>query len=180
MAYRNGGNAIDAALAAAASLTVTLPDNCQLGGDLIALVRDPSGQMTAVNSSGPAAKGTPVDELRQEHGNSMPLVGPQTVTVPGLIAGWEALFNHGASLAWADLFSAAITQAEDGIPVGRSVATALPENEERLLGDPGMSELFFPRGKPLGIDDHLRQPRLAQTLGQIAEHGAGSFYRGEL
>jgi gamma-glutamyltranspeptidase/glutathione hydrolase len=136
--------------------------------------------MTAVNSSGPAAKGTPVDELRQEHGNSMPLVGPQTVTVPGLIAGWEALFNHGASLAWADLFSAAITQAEDGIPVGRSVATALAENEERLLGDPGMRRLFFPGGKPLGIGDHLRQPQLAQTLGQLAEHGAGSFYRGEL
>jgi gamma-glutamyltranspeptidase len=95
-AFRGGGNALDAALAAAASLTVTLPENCALGGDLIALVRQPSGDVFAVNASGTAAQGIDVDRVHRRHGGEMPIHGADTVTVPGVLAGWEALWSMGA------------------------------------------------------------------------------------
>jgi gamma-glutamyltranspeptidase len=74
-AFERGGNAIDAALAAAASLTVTSPDNCSLGGDAIALLREPGGEITAINGSGPAPGGVDADGIRGRHGRAMPFFG---------------------------------------------------------------------------------------------------------
>ena len=65
---------------------------------MIALLREPDGSVTTINSSGPAAAAVSAEELRQEHGQTMPIVGPSTVTVPGILAGWEALWGHGANL----------------------------------------------------------------------------------
>jgi gamma-glutamyltranspeptidase/glutathione hydrolase len=179
-AFARGGNAVDAALAAAASLTVLLPDNCGLGGDLIALVRDPSGQTSVVNASGPAAVRTSADDLRRRHGEKMPLYGAETVTVPGLLAGWEALWERGARLPWADAFGAAIVQAREGVPTARSVAHALADQRARLSADAGMRELFYPNGQPLAAGAALRQVPLAETLEQIAATGARAFYAGRL
>ena len=179
-AFESGGNALDAALAAATSLTVVLPDNCGLGGDLIALVRDPTGRSTVVNASGPAAERTSSDDLRRRHGAAMPVYGPDTVTVPGLLAGWEALWTHGARLPWADAFTVATAQARDGIPTARSVANALAEEARRIAADEGMRAVFYPDGQPLRPDAPLRQPRLAETLERVAADGARAFYAGEL
>ena len=179
-AFERGGNALDAALAAAASLTVVLPDNCGVGGDLIALVREPSGQSTVINASGPAAMQTSSDDLRRRHGAEMPLFGPETVTVPGVLAGWEALWARGARLPWADAFTAATAQAREGVPTARSVANALADQPARLSADAGMREIFYPSGEPLAAGAALRQPRLADTLEQIAATGARGFYAGDL
>ena len=135
-AFAAGGNAIDAALATAVSLTVALPDNCALGGDMIALLREPDGSVTTINSSGPAAAAVSAEELRREHGQTMPIVGPSTVTVPGILAGWETLWGHGANLRWSDAFAVGIDQAKDGVPVGPSVATALIVEQAHLRDDP--------------------------------------------
>src|SRR3954467_349295 len=89
-----GGNAIDAALAAAAVLTVTFPHNCALGGDLFALVRDPGGDTVCINASGPAAAAADAEALRATHA-TMPIQTPDTITVPGLVAGWERLHAAG-------------------------------------------------------------------------------------
>jgi gamma-glutamyltranspeptidase len=179
-AFRRGGNAVDAALAAAASLTVTLPDNCALGGDLFALVRAPSGSVSVVNASGPAAIATPVEKLREDHGSAMPIVGPQTVTVPGLLAGWESLWSMEGALSWPDVFAQAIPQAEEGLPVARSTAEALKLGEERFRADDGLAETFFPHGRRLREGELLRQARLADTLREVAKNGAGVLYRGEV
>jgi gamma-glutamyltranspeptidase len=178
--FRKGGNAIDAALAAAASLTVTLPDNCALGGDLMALVHQPSGEVLAVNASGTAASAIDVDRLRREQGQEMPLFGPDTVTVPGLLAGWEALWSIGARRSWAGLFEAAIEQARDGVPAARSTASELARVADRVSRDPGMRDVFFPGGTPLGYGDRLHQPQLASTLETLAAEGAREFYDGQI
>src|SRR3954463_10951277 len=106
----HGGNAIDAALTAAAVLTVAYPHNCGLGGDLFALVRQADGTTKSVNASGPAAAACDADALAREHG-TMPVTGPATVTVPGMVGGWGALHELGASRAWAEHLEAAIALA---------------------------------------------------------------------
>jgi gamma-glutamyltranspeptidase len=178
--FRAGGNAIDAALAAATSLTVTLPDNCALGGDLIALVRQPSGEVLAVNASGPAARGIDVDRLRRQHGDEMPIFGVETVTVPGLLAGWEVLWSLGAQCSWSRLFEAAIEQARDGVPAARSTVSELARAADRVSGDPGMREVFFAAGKPLEYGERLHQPQLASTLELLAMEGVRAFYDGPI
>src|ERR1700742_5190495 len=83
-AYADGGNALDAALAAAVALTVAYPHNCSVGGDLFALVRAPDGTLTNINASGPAARGVEVAGLRAR-GREMPGSGPDPITVPGVV-----------------------------------------------------------------------------------------------
>jgi gamma-glutamyltranspeptidase/glutathione hydrolase len=178
-AYRAGGNALDAALATAASLTVTLPDNCAIGGDLIALVREPDGSVIVVNASGWSAAAMDVDGLRSA-GSEMPAFGADPVTIPGVLRGWETLASLGIRLDWQALLEPAIAQAADGVAVARSVAEALAKSEERLSSDPGMREIFFPNGRALRSGETLIQSRLAATLTSIADGGADAFYRGEL
>jgi gamma-glutamyltranspeptidase len=176
-AFERGGNALDAALAAAAVLTVVYPHNCALGGDLFALVRDADGTTASVNASGPAARSVDVAALRRR-GDTMPETGPDTITVPGLVAGWERIHALGAALAWEDALSDAATLAADGVPVAPSLGTALADAD--LDGDPGMQAVFAPGGRALRTGDHLRQPALAATLRRLAAAGARDFYDGEL
>ena len=120
-AFEAGGNAIDAALAAATTLAVVYPHMCGVGGDLFALVQRPEGDVVAVNSTGVSPRGIDPDAVRAAHGTVMPERGPFTVTVPGAVAGWWALHRRGAWLAWPDLFEAALAHA-GGVPVARSLA----------------------------------------------------------
>ena len=95
-ALRAGGNAIDAALAAAATLCVVYPNNVALGGDLVALVRSPSGEVRFLNGTGTAPAAQSLEALRSAHGERLPLRGIDTVTVPGGVCGWNSL--HELSL----------------------------------------------------------------------------------
>jgi gamma-glutamyltranspeptidase/glutathione hydrolase len=176
-AFAAGGNAIDAALAAAAVLTVAYPHNCALGGDLFALLRGPDGATVSVNASGPAAAGTDAAALRARGLDAMPVVGPETITVPGLVAGWAELHARGAALPWADALAEAQALAADGVPVARSLGDAIAEAD---LDDPGMAAVFAPGGTPLGTGEALRQPALGETLAQLAAEGPRAFYDGEL
>src|SRR4051812_21398239 len=125
---RDGGNAIDAALAAAAVLTVTFPHNCALGGDMFALVRDPGGATVCINGSGPAAAAADAAALRARGEMTMPVQTPDAITVPGLVAGWERLHAAGAALPWRTLFDDAIRLAADGAEVSASLAAAIEED----------------------------------------------------
>jgi gamma-glutamyltranspeptidase/glutathione hydrolase len=176
-AFEAGGNAIDAALAAAAVLTVTYPHNCALGGDLFALVRLPGGETLSVNASGPAARAADADRQRRR-GPLMPVAGPATVTVPGLVAGWERLHELGARLPWTRALAPAIGLAEDGAAVAPGLAAAIADSPG-VAADPGMAAVLAPGGAPLRAGDLLRQPALAATLRRLAAHGAAEFYEGE-
>ena len=89
-AFERGGNAVDAALAAAAVLAVVYPHMCTVGGDLFALLHAPGGETTAYNASGASPSALDIDALRASH-RYMPMRGPYTVTVPGVLSGWAAL-----------------------------------------------------------------------------------------
>lgn len=178
-AFEAGGNAIDAALAAAATLTVTYPHNCALGGDLFALVRTPAGETTSVNASGPAARAADAAAQRRR-GATMPITGPDTITVPGLVAGWEALHGLGAARPWAAALEAATAHAADGFAIGRSLADAIEEQAAEIARDPGLSAVLAPGGRGLRERETLRQPALAGTLRTLAEDGPRAFYDGPL
>ena len=177
-AFASGGNAVDAALHAAVTLAVVCPHMCGVGGDLFALVQNPDGKLVAIESSGRAPAGADAEELRGEHGTTMPEAGPATITVPGAVRGWEALHRQGAVRPWADAFGAAIDAAE-GAPVSPDLAGSIARRANELRSDPGFAEVFYADGVP-SEGALLRQPALARTLSAIADEGADALSSGDV
>lgn len=177
-AFEAGGNAVDAALAAATTLAVVYPDMCGVGGDLFALVREPEGRTIAINASGAAAAGIDVEALRAA-GTTMPDRGPMTISVPGAVSGWDAL-SRWSNLGWSRAFEHAIGWARDGVPVAPSLFESLSWEPEALFADPGVRQVFAPHGKALGEGELLVQPALANTLESLAAEGPSALYGGEV
>jgi gamma-glutamyltranspeptidase/glutathione hydrolase len=180
-AYREGGNAIDAAIVAAAVLTVVYPHNVALGGDLIALVRSPDGEVRCINASGWAGSELDVAGLRAKHGRWLPARGADSVTVPGGIRGWQTLRRFGARLSWDQTLRAAESAARDGAPVAPSLASHIadPENAD-LFGTEDFERVFRPAGRSLHKGDDFAQPALADTFSVLREDGPDAFYEGQL
>ncbi len=176
-AYRDGGNAIDAAVAAAAVLTVVYPHNVALGGDLIALVRTPDGDVSCVNASGWAAAQIVADELRATHGDALPVRGADTVTVPGGVRGWDALRRFGARLTWDRTLRPAQIAAEDGVPVAESLATHIAEAAD--LGEE-FDRVFRPGGQPRRAGEQFTQKELGESIATLRARGPDEFYEGKL
>ena len=174
---RAGGNAIDAALATAITLTVVEPCSNGLGSDLFALVwRD--GELSGLNASGRApAAWTP--ERYAGHG-AMPRTGWDTVTIPGAVSGWVALSQRFGKLPFADLFVPAIAYASDGFAVSPVVAEKWANAVPVLGRVPGFTEHFLPRGRAPAVGEIFASAALAGTLAKIAGSGGEAFYRGEL
>ena len=180
-AFRDGGSAIDAAIAAAAVLTVVYPHNVALGGDLVALVRSPDGAVTCVNASGWSGAAADVDAMRAKYGSELPARGADTVTVPGGVRGWESLHDMAGRLPWARLLQPAQRAAEAGVPVAPSLGSHLadPENAD-LHGSVDFDRVFQPGGRLLQTGEEFRQPALAATFAALAAGGPDEFYRGDL
>ncbi|GAA3666372.1 gamma-glutamyltransferase [Arthrobacter ginkgonis] len=175
-----GGNAIDAAVAAAAVLTVVYPHMCSVGGDVIALVRKPDGQQVCVNASGAYGSAPEAQAALARTGGNMPILGPLTVSVPGAVSGWAALLEHGGSLPAADVLAPAIRLARDGMTVSPGLAEAIELDKATLLQDEGMKSMFFVDGTPRRAGDIVIQSALAETLSQLAHEGLDSMYRGSV
>ena len=178
-AFAAGGNAVDAALHAAVTLAVVYPHMCGVGGDLFALVHRPDGADAAIDSSGRAPAAIDVPTLRSAHGTAMPESGPATITVPGAVAGWDALHRQGARLSWPSAFDAAIDAAARGFPISRDLAFSIARWSDDFRSDPGLAEVLYANGVPVE-DDLLVQPRLAETLTAIATDGIGALYGGDV
>ena len=184
-AFERGGNAIDAAVAAAITLAVVYPHMCGVGGDLFALVQQPTGEATAVNGSGRAPSGADRTAAAAAGGGGMPERGPHTVTIPGAVSGWDALHRLGGILPWQDLFTQAVAFAHGGVIVSRSMAGVLagifagPD----ALGPPEvdpLAQIFAPDGTALAQGRLFRQPALGATLQRIADEGPTALYGGEV
>lgn len=175
-AFRAGGNAVDAAVAAAAALTVVYPHNCAIGGDIVALVQTPE-RAAVVNGSGAAAAAASAEGLRQVHAQ-MPLTGPDPVTVPGAVAAWETLLSLAGRRPLAAALEAAVIHAEEGVAVSRSLAAAICGLRDELAEDEGLRDVFLADGAPLPEGGPLRQPVLARTLRAIAAEGPSALYAG--
>jgi gamma-glutamyltranspeptidase len=177
-AFASGGDAVDAALHAAVTLAVVSPHMCGVGGDLFALVQNPDGKLVAIDSSGRAPGGADPEGLRAAHGTTMPDAGVATITVPGVVRGWEAVHRQGAVLPWGNAFGAAI-QAAEGFPISQDLAGSIARRADELRSDPGFGEVFYADGTP-AEGDLLAQPALARTLRTLADDGPDAFYAGDL
>lgn len=177
-AARAGGNALDAALAAAAVLVVAYPHQCALGGDLTALVREPGGSVTAVLSLGAAPAAVDADALRAA-GERMPRQGALTVTVPGIVAGWAELAGLGARLGLRAPLLRAAALAAEGTPVVPGLARAIVDRLDGVAADPGLAAIFLSDGEPLAAGAPLVQPALARTLEAVAAEPR-AMYEGEI
>ncbi|MBM4437994.1 MAG: gamma-glutamyltransferase, partial [Actinobacteria bacterium] len=172
---QQGGNAFDAAIAAAAVIAVVEPNSNHVGGDAFALCH-PAGAPTpvAVNASGPA----PAEDRPERHSQGIPAHGLESATVPGAVSAWETVLARFGTMRLADALAPAIDYAEAGFPVDYALAAALHEMREVLARFPASAAIFLPGGEPLRRGQLLAQPDLAATLRAIAADGAGAFYRG--
>ncbi len=188
-----GGNAIEAMLAMAASIAAVYPHMNHIGGDGFWLIREPNGRVRAIMGAGRAgAKATP--RFYKDAGHyDIPSRGPlAALTVPGAIAGWmlavEAAkaqtgkgINKGASrLPLHVLFDAAIRRARDGYKVTRSQAQLTADKFTELEKVPGFANAFLVDGKPPELGAILKQTKFAETLDHLAKAGLGDFYRGDV
>jgi gamma-glutamyltranspeptidase len=178
-----GGTAVDAAIAAAGVLTVVYPHNCSVGGDLVALVRPAGATPRAVFGVGRAAAAIDAGALRRKFGDHVPVAGPFSISVPGVVSGWQAMWELGGRRPFAGLLEPAVALASEGAVVSPSVARALqaldgPDGESPEAF-PGLADVFGPRGRRRRAGDLVVQPRLAETLARVAADPE-SYYRGEL
>ena len=176
-----GGSAIDAAIAANATLGVVEPMMNGIGGDLFAMFWDAqSGKLTGINASGWAPKGMTIDFLKSLGNKTMPGVGIQSVTVPGAVDGWAKLHQRFGKLPWADLFQPAIYYAEHGYPVTELIQESWRLNTRKLEGDANATHIFLPNGAAPKLGQVFRDPQMGAALRLIAEKGPDAFYRGAI
>jgi gamma-glutamyltranspeptidase/glutathione hydrolase len=177
-----GGNAVDAAIAAAAALTVVEPVSCGLGGDAFALVWDGT-QLHGLNASGYAPAAWSVEYFQRKYGrdpgiSERPMRGWDTVTVPGVIAGWEALQQRFATLPLAQLLEPASEIAERGHAIAPIVAQKWSAAVPELRAQSGFAATFMPGGRAPTVSELVRLPDHARTLRLLAARGARDFYEG--
>ena len=171
-----GGNAVDAAVATAATLNVVEPMSTGVGGDLFALTYiAKTDQLTALNGSGRAPGALSIAQLRRSGYTDMPEMGPLSITVPGTVDGWITLIDQHGTLPLREVLKPAIEYAEQGFPVSEIIAAEWREVEERLQGT-----AFLINGHAPRAGEVFRNPELVGTLRTIAEGGREAFYRGPL
>lgn len=172
-----GGNAVDAALAAAMALTVVEPTGCGLGSDAFAIVWD-GKELHGLNASGRSPAAWSADRFKGH--DVMPSEGWDTVTVPGAVSAWSALSRRFGRLPFADLAAPAIAFARRGFPVSPIIASLWALGADRLRDQPGFAECFLPQGRAPHASELFRSEAHARTLEAIADTHGEAFYRGSL
>ena len=182
---KKGGNAIDAAIATAACLTVVEPTANGIGGDAFALVWT-KGELHGLNASGPSPKGISIEAVKDRGFEEMPKHGLIPVTVPGVPSAWAALSKRFGRLPLSEVLKPAIEYAENGYPLspilGKYWGYAYKVFKKRFTGDEykGWFDTFAPEGRAPEIGEMWSSKDHASTLRSIGETNAESFYRGEL
>ncbi len=174
-----GGNAVDAAIAANAVMGVTQPYVNGMGGDLFALFYEAkTGKLYGLNSSGWTPKALTLEYLQSHHIDKLDPIGVHTITVPGCVAGWDALRKRFGTLPFQKTLSPAIFYAENGFPLAEKNARYW--SSKKLLQQPGYQETYLPGGVAPGLGDVFKNPALGESLRQVAAHGRDAFYNGKL
>ncbi len=177
---KRGGNAVDAAVAASATLCVVEPHMTGIGGDCFAIVVEPDGTVHGLNGSGRAPAASDPDWYRAQGFAEMPEIGPHSITVPGALRAWETLLGKLGTMGFDALFGDAIRYAEDGFAIHPRVGWDWARQVEALKVDEGGARHYLVDGKAPVIGARQRQPALAATLRRIASEGARGFYEGEI
>tara|TARA_X000000368_G_scaffold251147_1_gene198456 strand:+ start:8251 stop:9924 length:1674 start_codon:yes stop_codon:yes gene_type:complete len=178
---KEGGNAIDAAIAANAVLGLVEPTGCGIGGDLFAIVWDAkTKKLYGLNSSGPAPKDMNIDFIKNQGLDKIPAYGPLPVTVPGAVAGWVALHKKFGSADFNGIFNNAISYAENGFPVSELVAYYLEGSANRFKNYPNFSNVWMKNGRTPDKGEIFTNKELATTYKKIASSYGQDFYSGDI
>ncbi len=175
---KEGGNAVDAAIAASATLCVVEPHATGIGGDCFAIVAEPDGKLHGLNGSGRSPAGLKVDWFMERGLKSVPTYSVQAVTAPGAIRAWETLHRRFGRMDFARLFGDAVGYARDGYPVGARVARDWSNYRERLAADAGAARHCLIDGHPPVAGEIMKATALGEVLARIAKEGASAFYEG--
>ncbi len=180
---QRGGNAIDAAVTAAAVLNVVEPHMCGIGGDMFAMLWSArEGRLVGLNGTGRSGALMTREELLRRGRTSIGPDGAETITVPGALSGWAALLERYGTISLAEALAPAIRLAEDGFPVTPVIAQQWADETAKLGRDEGARATYL-------VDGHTRAPRvgewftnpdIARSFRLIAEQGPGALYGGEL
>ena len=176
-----GGSAVDAAIAANATLGVMEPDMNGMGGDLFAIFWDAkSGKLYGINASGWAPKALTIDYLKKKGATKMPPAGIDSVTVPGAVEGWHKLHERFGLLPWKDLFTPAIFYAENGFAVQELIGSDWQGSAPKLKQDSESRRVFLMNDQAPSMGQIFKNPDLAKALRLIATSGPQAFYSGEI
>ena len=173
-----GGNAVDATIAAAATIAIVEPCSNGLGSDAFAILWD-GRELHGLNASGHAPAAWDPAYFRKRHNGEVPLRGWDSVTVPGAVAGWSALHRRFGKLPFADLLQPAIDIAERGYGVTPVVQQKWVAHVEPLGGQPGFAQAFLPRGRAPAIGERFVFKDAAATLRRLAATAGADLYEGE-
>jgi gamma-glutamyltranspeptidase/glutathione hydrolase len=176
-----GGNAVDAAVAANAAMGLVAPMMDGIGGDLFAIVYDAkTNKAYGLNASGWAPKRLTVEFLKSKGYVSMPSTGIHSVTVPGAVAGWDALLTRFGTKTFADVLAPAIAYARSGFPVTEIFADDWDATAGYLRRNVEAAQLYLPNGRAPEVGEIFRNPDLARALEEIAKGGRDAFYKGSI
>lgn len=183
---REGGNAIEATIAVAASLSVLYPHMTGLGGDSFWLISCPGDTVYALTGSGRTAQELDINRYRQAGFQTMPVRGPWAAnTVAGTVSAWDVALTHSqrkwaGRLPLSTILQGAIRYATNGCVISESQASATSRKYRELIGQPGFSETYLRHGEPPTAGTLQIQPALGRTLEWLADNGLKDFYHGEL
>jgi gamma-glutamyltranspeptidase/glutathione hydrolase len=176
-----GGNAVDAAIAAHAVMTVVAPMWNGIGGDLFAIVYDAkTGKYYGLNASGWAPAGQSIERLHKQGLREMPGHGIESATVPGAVDGWQKLLERFGKKKLNEVFTPAIQIADNGFPVTEWIGLHFAANVDFLRSNENAARTFLPSDRPPKMGEVFKNPDLAWSLRQIAQNGRDAFYRGEI
>jgi len=178
---KQGGNAVDAAIAANAALGLMEPSGCGIGGDLFALLWiDEEQKLYGLNASGRSPYALTLEEFKKRNVKEIPIVGPLPVSVPGAVDGWFELHEKFGKLPMEKILEPAIYYAREGFPVTQVISSGWAGGSSRWEDQPNFASTFLPQGRAPSEGEIFRNPDLARTLEQIAEGGREVFYKGEI
>ncbi|RKD99993.1 gamma-glutamyltransferase [Marinifilum flexuosum] len=178
---KSGGNAVDAAIAANATLGLMEPTGCGIGGDIFVILWDAkTKKLYGLNGSGRSPKSLTLDYLKQNTNGKIPAYGPLPVSVPGCVDGWFTIHKKFGKLDMEKILQPAITYAKEGFPVSELIAYYMNGSAKRLKKYPGFAETYMPNGKMPQKGEIFKNPYLANTYEKIAKGGRDAFYKGDI
>ena len=178
---QNGGNAIDAAIAANAALGLMEPTGNGIGGDLFAIVWiENEKKLYGLNASGRSPEGLSLEYFKENDFKSIPAYGPLPVSVPGCVDGWFELHEKFGKIKMRDILSPTIKYAEDGFPVSELVSYYMKNASNNFKEYPNFKETYYINDSTPKKGQIFKNPDLAKTLRVIAKKGKKGFYEGEV
>lgn len=176
-----GGNAIDAAIAANATLGLVEPTGNGIGGDIFVIIWDAQSQkLYGLNGSGRSPKSLDLDYFVNNGMEKIPSYGPLPVSVPGCVDGWFTIHDKFGKLKMEEVLDPAIKYARKGFPVSELIAYYMDKGARNLSKFPGFKETYMPNGATPKKGEIFKNPGLANTLEKIAKGGRDAFYKGDV